>query len=580
VSKLLKQIGVVAITLAAHFGHAQFVLTPTPGLAGVSAGSVAWGDYDRDGRLDFLLSGSFSISVWHNTGNGFSNVTSIVAPGLPGIYDSALAWGDYDNDGRLDFLITGLTNSSTGQGVSQVWRNIGNAFTNVPIRGLPGVAESSVAWGDFDNDGRLDFLITGTTNGTSSGALSQLWRNTGSGFTNVPIAGLPGMYFGSVAVADFDNDGWLDFLITGITDSSIANGMATQLWRNTGHGFTNVPIPGVRGVFVSSVAWGDFDNDGLLDFLMEGLAGNIYVSEVWRNTGNGFSLVPIAGLPAFVDGALAWADYDNDGRLDFLITGLTNGATEISQLWRNTGNGFTNVPIPSVPGNFDNSLAWGDYDQDSKLDFLIAGTISGNIVSQLWRNTTSESNAPPAAPANLTATVGAGSVLLNWSAPGDDHTPTAGLSYNIRIGTTPGGSDIVSAPALVDGRVVLPQMGRARNGSATVQQLAAGKTYFWSVQAVDSSFAGSPFATEQSFTTGGGVLLRPGGYNNGVYELSFTGTAGANFTVLSTTNLLHNSSNWTVLGSPTEIAPGQFRFLDSQAGNQVQRYYRVISPGP
>ena len=41
--------------------------------------------------------------VWRNTGSGFSNINA----GLPGVYDSSVAWGDYDNDGRLDFLLTG-----------------------------------------------------------------------------------------------------------------------------------------------------------------------------------------------------------------------------------------------------------------------------------------------------------------------------------------------------------------------------------------------------------------------------------------------------------------------------------------
>src|SRR4051812_19846483 len=131
--------------LATSSAYSQFSLTPVPGLPGASAGSVAWGDYDNDGQLDFILSGSLGISIWHNTGNGFSNVTASVGPGLPGLYDSAVAWGDFDNDGRLDLLITGLTNFSGGA-VSQVWRNTGNQFTNVPIPGLAGLAESSAAW--------------------------------------------------------------------------------------------------------------------------------------------------------------------------------------------------------------------------------------------------------------------------------------------------------------------------------------------------------------------------------------------------------------------------------------------------
>ncbi len=573
---LLKGILFTGVILAVESAYSQFVLNPVPGLPAVSSGSVAWGDYDSDGRLDVLLSGidgatgSPTLQLWRNTGSGFSNVTASAAPGLPGILDSSVAWGDFDNDGRLDFLITGLTNVSFGLAVSQIWRNTGSGFTNVPIPGLPGVAESSVAWSDFDGDGRLDFLLSGTTNGNLSGAISQLWRNTGNGFTNVPIAGLIGTSFGSAAWGDYDNDGRPDFLITG-------NVAGSQLWRNTGNGFMNVPVPGLGGVFVNSVAWGDYDNDGLLDFLLEGLSTNGFISQLWRNLGNSFSNVPVPGLPGFADGSLAWGDYDNDGRLDFLITGLTNGATLTSQVWRNTGSGFTNVTVPGLPGNFDNSVAWGDYDNDGRLDFLVAGRIDGGSVSQLWRNTVVSSNTPSAAPTGLSATVSGDSVVLSWNPPADDHTPAAGLSYNVRIGTAPGASDIVSAPALTNGVLLVPRMGAARNGSAAFHQLKPGRTYYWSVQAVDSGFVGSAFAAEQQFTIDP-LLINPVRHANGVFEFGFTSTPGASFVALATTNLSLSLSNWTLLGSPTEIAPGQFQFTDLQAPNNPQRFYRVRSP--
>ncbi len=196
-----------------------------------------------------------------------------MSAGLPGVDRSSVAWGDYDNDGRLDFLLTGITNGVWR--ISQLWRNTGSGFSNVTASvapGLPGVDRSSVAWGDYDNDGRLDFLITGDD--VDQCRVSQLWRNTGSGFSNVTASvapGLPGVAESSVAWGDYDNDGRLDFLITGTTNVNSAG--ISQLWRNTGSGFTNVTAsvaPGLPGVWHSSVAWGDYDNDGRLDFLITG----------------------------------------------------------------------------------------------------------------------------------------------------------------------------------------------------------------------------------------------------------------------------------------------------------------------
>ena len=573
---------VMGLCLLHTAATAQFTLTPVPGLPNVASGSVAWADFDNDGRLDFLLSGSFTVSLWRNTESGFTNVTAAVAPGLPGIYDGTVAWGDFDNDGLLDLLITGQTNAFSSGAIAQVWRNTGGGFTNLSIPGLPGVAQSAAAWTDFDSDGRLDFLITGTTNGSSSGALSQLWRNTGSGFTHVPIPALPGVYFGSLACGDFDNDARPDFLIMGITNGS-ANNATSQLWRNTGTGFTNVPISGLRGVFVSSVAWADYDNDGLLDFLLEGLSASGFLAEIWRNTGNEFINVPVPGLPGVADGSLAWADFDNDGLLDFLITGLANGATRISEVWRNTGSGFTNVPVPGLPGNFDNSLAWGDFDHDSRLDFLIAGTIEGGDATQLWRNDTASTNSPPAAPTDLRATVSDTSAVLKWDPAIDDHSPLTGLSYNLRVGTTPGGSDIVSAPALTNGLLLAPRFGSARNGTAELQQLTPGRTYYWSVQAVDSALAGSPFADGQPFTVGTGSDIAPPLITSlrladGAVELDFTGTPGASYVALGATNVTLSLSNWAILGTPVETSPGQFHFTDPQASLHPQCFYRILSP--
>ncbi len=106
-------------------------------------GSVAWGDYDNDGRLDFLLTGYIdpekAISrIYHNEGDGtFTWNTNAQLPGSSG----GVAWGDYDNDGRLDVLLP-------GDGTPALYHNNGDgSFTDIHA-GLVGVRYSSVARGE------------------------------------------------------------------------------------------------------------------------------------------------------------------------------------------------------------------------------------------------------------------------------------------------------------------------------------------------------------------------------------------------------------------------------------------------
>jgi nitrite reductase/ring-hydroxylating ferredoxin subunit len=143
--------------------------------------------------------------------------------------------------------------------------------------------------------------------------------------------------------------------------------------------------------------------------------------------------------------------------------------------------------------------------------------------------------------------------------------------FDVRTG------EAVAAPALANGVLLTARMGSARNGSAGFHQLDPGRTYYWSVQAVDSSFAGSPFAAEQQFDTGL-RSINPVRHANGVFEFSFTATPGASFTAVAATNLSLGLTNWTVLGAITEISPGKFQFTDPDATNNPQRFYRVRSP--
>lgn len=458
-------------------------------LPNVNQSSVAWGDYDNDGHLDILISGNTNSTgkglgvtqVWHNNGDGtFSKDTD-----LPATKDGVAAWGDYDNDGRLDILLYGATTNDDP--LTELWHNDGSGFFSDDITAnIPDYAKGSAAWGDYDNDGQLDVLVVGQGIKIGSG---DIWHNNGNGTFSDSVH--LGYNAKQVAWVDFDDDGRLDISIGG-----------QLLHQNANKTFTaGIAIPSV-----DSLAWGDYDNDGRPDILTVRPTNEVFsteVVEVWHNNGNGTFTASNIGAPAVGESAVAWGDFDNDGRLDILLTGTTNDFPSggIIQLWHNNGDGtFSNVPNTGLLGISSASIACGDYDNDGRLDILISGTdTNGNPVTQLWRNEMPATNTPPQPPSGLTVYVSGTNVIFQWNRGSDLETPTAALTYNLRIGSASGRGDIVSPMSAANGFRRIPQAGNV--GILTNRTFLAGSgTYYWSVQTVDNAFGASPFAPEQSFS--------------------------------------------------------------------------------
>jgi FlgD Ig-like domain/FG-GAP-like repeat len=472
-------------------------------LAVVDGPSLAWGDYDSDGDLDILLAGRdtaapgrYIARIYRSSGG--SNPTFAEAVQLPGVYESDVAWGDYDNDGFLDVLSTGT--SLEGCGI--VWLHHSNGGSDPTFSwvdaGLPSLYEGSVSWGDFDNDGDLDALVTGTRGYNPETHLSAVYRNEGGAtpaFTDIG-AGLPGAKQGSGNWADYDEDGDLDILLTGTL------GEPNQ-YRNDG-GATPTFSPVFLGLTDlsqgSTAEFGDYEGDGDLDILMTGDAGSGDPAVVYRRV-NGF-YSGVASVDGGRHGAGAWGDYDNDGDLDFAAVGYNIFAGSLSRVYRNEGGPFPQfhdivAGLPAVGEYGSGAFAWGDYDNDGDLDLLLAGAGPSLTITRVYRNDAPVANTPPTAPTNLAANVVGTHATFSWDPATDAQTPAAGLSYNLRVGTSPGAGDILSPMA--DGTTGfrrIPALGNTNQSTSRELELPAAGAYYWSVQAIDGAFAGSPFAPE------------------------------------------------------------------------------------
>ena len=463
-----------------------------------AAGALVWGDADKDDDLDLWIMGSrFETSTYRSTvlRNDRNGVLSASLGELTQLNRGDAAWTDFDRDGDLDALMTGYNSSPSPS--TAVYRNdLPSAFTSVAvINRLPSLGDSALACADADGDGDQDVLICGTG---SSSRQAALYLNMGSGSYSNSLLVLPPVSEGAVAWADFDGDGDQDFVLTGSTNGT-ASGAVSLLYRNQGSaGFVQVPTS-LPGVYRSSVAWADFDCDGDPDLLIAGVSASGPVTVLFRND-NG-TLTPGPVFPGVADGALAWGDADQDGYPDLALSGrLSTGAGSLfAGLYWNRAGVFTNSLV-ELPAMHFSAMAWGDLDYDGQLDLAISGATNGNLswgdsaFSAVYRNTVVAAGSTPPVPINLAASVQGSDVLLSWALPGG---APGGLSYDVRVGTAPGGNQIMSPAANTDNGVRrLAQPGQAGwSKNLRLRNLPAG-TYYWSAQSVNAAYKGSDFAVE------------------------------------------------------------------------------------
>jgi hypothetical protein len=373
---------------------------------------VAVADYDNDGFPDIYMTGYRHSVLLHNNGDGtFTDVTAKAGVGNEGNWATAAAWFDYDRDGKLDLLVTNYVKYDVDHPITcgdfrpgykniphtssychpdnfpgtsmRLYHNNGDGtFTDVTEKaGLVNNDGKSLAvvTADLNNDGWPDIFIANDTQrnflyfNNGDGTFRDASFTSGAGFSEDgrPEAGM------SADAADVMNNG-LPYLFVSHLDYEL-----NRLYRNNGDAtFTDATIAsGIgRSDFLNS-AFGarffDFDNDGWRDLLVVNghILDNIAVyhpevryeeeKKLYRNVGKGIFVDATKTQGADfraprVGRGLAVGDYDNDGYLDFLVS--NNG--EAAQLFQNDGGGKASRPgaasaVPKSAGNTAASAAEG-----------------------------------------------------------------------------------------------------------------------------------------------------------------------------------------------------------------------------
>jgi hypothetical protein len=394
---LEKTSDIYANRLFRNDGGMRFVdVTDAAGVrgAGYAMGAAA-GDYDNDGHVDLFVAGVRRNQLLRNRGDGrFEEVTGKAGIGS-GEWAVAGGWFDYDNDGRLDLFVVNYVHWSADAGrycgdqargiriychprffqstPNRLFRNRGNGtFEDVSARA--GIAKyagkgMSVAFADYDHDGRVDAFVTNDT------VPNFLFRNNGDGtFTetalmagvSVPASGRPVSAMGT-DFQDYDNDGWEDIHFTALSSETF------PLFRNDRRGAfeETTQASGLAMLTVKSAGWCsvfvDVDNDGRKDLFTANSHANDRIDELeaitWKQSNSlflneGGGRFRDAGRDSGLAAAAAVhrgcgvADFDANGRVDIVVLALGSRA----ELWSNESaptNGWLAVRLVGTKSNRD-----------------------------------------------------------------------------------------------------------------------------------------------------------------------------------------------------------------------------------
>ncbi len=364
------------------------------GLVGDLTESVAWGDYDDDGDQDLYLTNDGVNRLFRNDGSDvFTDVTAVTGVGHPG-WGVGAAFGDLNNDGYLDLYVVNISG-----GIDALYRNRGpigpgGEYFFTDLAEFVGITVERSSRGmallDYNRDGALDIYVMAVGE-------NILYHNLGT-MPFVDVAASLGVNVANIGVgvvcSDVDDNGWID-IYTGNR-----SGTMSSLFMNDHAAFTDMAA--AAGVTAAGLGMGvmsfDFDNDLDFDLYWTTWPGgpDPEPNRLYENVG-GVSFVDVAGASGTAD-TTGWGiscnagDVNNDGWQDFFVTNGFSSETTANVLFVNQGTEvFADFTAALGGAAFDGrGVAFADYNNDGKLDLVV--TADAGESTRLWRNDTASGN--------------------------------------------------------------------------------------------------------------------------------------------------------------------------------------------
>ncbi len=254
-------------------------------------------------------------------------------------------------------------------------QSFANPFTNAAT--LTGLSYGSIAVGDLDNDGIPDLVMTGVSIANNFNTL--IYKNNGNfTFTMKSSNVLPGVYRSSIALGDVDNDNFLDIIICGTNNGN----KITKIFKNTGNFMFTEISQSLPGVMNGYLALGDLDNDSDLDLVLTGYNGPFsYMGKILLNDGAGHFL-DYSSINYFDEGNVSIADMNNDGYFDIVSSCDAKMRIHINDKTAHFNLTRSNVPF------WKGSMSVGDIaGGDGRIDIVATGYDTANPTTRIFQNT-------------------------------------------------------------------------------------------------------------------------------------------------------------------------------------------------
>jgi len=343
-----------------------------------ATGNIRLNDYDKDGDKDVLMGGVILRNDSYD--DSLYLFDRLVKP-IGNWRHCDMVTADFDNDGWKDIFITGETDP-TGLFTqrSMIFRNVNGVFTALSTSMFAAASYGTTAVVDYNNDGKMDISYSGFA-GNGNYVFKVYLNNGNFNFTEQPV-NLPGFIYASMAWKDYDNDGDQDLLYNGYR----AGEQETGLFINNNNSFTKAGLD-MFNTYSGEIRWVDVNKDGKYDIVNSGIynGGGIHPEILFNNGNNTFSRV-ITNLPNIESSHYDWADYDNDGDMDIVLTGIhitSSGGLLDAQVYKNNGNGnFITIAIGTISSTA--TPKWVDFNKDGKLDVFVPGR--GTQPSYFFKN--------------------------------------------------------------------------------------------------------------------------------------------------------------------------------------------------